>query len=72
MSGYIDDLVKKIIEKTAELDAVVRDVEISASWLSGEPVWSARVSPPARGVRFQHAPTVQGAVQALAREAGAL
>ncbi len=74
MSGYIDDLVKKIIAKASEPDSVIRDVEVSATMLTsdGSLVWSARISPPLLGARFQHAPTVQGAVQALAREAGVL
>jgi hypothetical protein len=76
MSGYIDDLVRKIIAKASEPDSVIRDVEIRATTLtdSGDLEWSARISPPMRGVpfKFHGAPTVQGAVLALAREVGAL
>lgn len=72
MSAYIDGLVKKIVTKAFESDSVTRDVELTMSALCTPPVWSARISPPLGGVRFQHASTVQGAVQALAREVGAL
>lgn len=76
MSGYIDGLVKKIIAKATEPDQFVRDVEIRATMAtdSGEFVWIARVSPPVRDVPFKHCggPTVQAAVQSLAREVGVL
>lgn len=81
MSGYLDDLAAKIVTKAAELGGITRGSDkpvVTVQFFPDADIneWQAwvPVKPPTEQgfVATAMRPTIQGALQALAREVGAL
>lgn len=79
MSGYIDDLAKKIAAKVADLGGGTRgyvEPVLTIQFLPGDNEWQVwvPVKPPGQGdgIVTANAVTLQKAVQDVAREVGVL